>query len=127
MRIVICVKEVMDPDAVNNYAVAGRLEIGDDGKTLTQTAIPRLINGFDEQALEAALRIRDAGVECNISVLSIGEDVAWFSRARPIKAWLAASQRPSSRHSIARSKSANARPCSPCLSAAIPSSINSVG
>ena len=23
MRIVVCVKEVMDPDAVNNYAVAG--------------------------------------------------------------------------------------------------------
>jgi len=72
MRIVICVKEVMDPDAVNNYAIAGRLEIGDDGKTLTQTAIPRLINGFDEQALEAALRIRDAGVDCTIAVLSIG-------------------------------------------------------
>jgi electron transfer flavoprotein beta subunit len=74
MRIVICVKEVMDPDAVNNYAIAGRLEIGEDGKTLTQTAIPRLINGFDEQALEAALRIRDAGVDCTIAVISIGED-----------------------------------------------------
>lgn len=75
MRIVICVKEVMDPDAVNNYAIAGRLEIGDDGKTLTQTAIPRLINAYDEQALEVALRIRDAGVECTIAVISLGEDV----------------------------------------------------
>jgi electron transfer flavoprotein beta subunit len=75
MRIVICVKEVMDPDAVNNYAIAGRLEIGDDGKTLTQTAIPRLINAYDEQALEVALRIRDAGVECTIAVVSLGEDV----------------------------------------------------
>ena len=36
MRIVVCVKEVMDPDAVNNYAVAGRLEIGEDGKTADQ-------------------------------------------------------------------------------------------
>jgi len=74
MRIVICVKEVLDPDAVNNYAIAGRLEIGDDGKSLTQTAIPKLINGFDEQALEAALRIRDAGVDCELIVVSIGED-----------------------------------------------------
>jgi electron transfer flavoprotein beta subunit len=73
MRIVVCVKEVLDPDAVNNYALAGRLEIGDDGKTLTQTAIPKLMNGFDEQALEAALRIRDAGVECSIHVVSVGE------------------------------------------------------
>ncbi len=75
MRIVICVKEVMDPDAVNNYAIAGRLEIGDDGKTLTQTAIPRLINAYDEQALELALRIRDAGVDCTIAVISVGEDI----------------------------------------------------
>jgi len=72
MRIVVCVKEVLDPDAVNNYALAGRLQIGDDGKSLTQTAIPRLMNGFDEQALEAALRIRDAGADCNITVVSAG-------------------------------------------------------
>ncbi len=74
MRIAVCVKEVLDPDAVNNYAIAGRLEIGDDGKSLTQTTIPRLINGFDEQALEAALRIKDAGVDCSIAVISIGGD-----------------------------------------------------
>ena len=36
MRIVVCAKEVMDPDAVNNYALAGRLEIGEDGRTITQ-------------------------------------------------------------------------------------------
>ncbi len=76
MRIVICAKEVLDPDAVNNYALAGRLEIGDDGKTLTQTAIPRLINGYDEQAIEAALRLRDAGLDCTISVVSAGPDQA---------------------------------------------------
>jgi electron transfer flavoprotein beta subunit len=74
VRIVVCVKEVLDPDAVNNYAVAGRLEIGDDGKTLTQSAIPRLMNGFDEQAIEAALRLRDAGADFTLAVLSAGED-----------------------------------------------------
>jgi electron transfer flavoprotein beta subunit len=74
MRIVVCAKEVLDPDAVNNYVLAGRLEIGEDGKTLTQTAIPQLMNGFDEQALEAALRVRDAGVECTIAVVSAGPD-----------------------------------------------------
>jgi hypothetical protein len=26
VRIVVCIKEVLDPDAVNNYAIAGRLE-----------------------------------------------------------------------------------------------------
>ena len=69
MRIVVCVKEVLDPDAVNNYAIAGRLEIGEDGKSLTQSAIPRLMNGFDEQAIEAALRLRDAGADFTLCVI----------------------------------------------------------
>ena len=76
MRIVVCAKEVLDPDAVNTYAVAGRLEIGEDGRSITQTAIPRLMNAYDEQAIEAALRIRDAGVDCTIHVVSAGQDQA---------------------------------------------------
>ena len=74
MRIVVCAKEVLDPDAVNSYALAGRLEIGEDGRTLTQTAIPRLMNAYDEQAIEAALRLRDAGAECTLAVVSLGTD-----------------------------------------------------
>lgn len=75
MRIVVCVKEVLDPDAVNNYALVGNLTLGDDGKTLEVAGIPRLINGFDEQALEAAMRIRDAGVDCHITAVSIGQEL----------------------------------------------------
>jgi len=74
MRIVVCVKEVLDPDAVNNYALAGKLTIGDDGKTITQAAVPALINAYDEQAVEAALRLRDAGLECSITAVSVGPD-----------------------------------------------------
>jgi len=72
MRAVVCAKEVLDPDAVNNYALEGRLVIGDDGKTLTQTTIPRLMNAYDEQAIEAVLRLRDAGVDVKLVVVSVG-------------------------------------------------------
>lgn len=75
MRTVVCVKEVMDPDAVGAYAVAGNLVIGEDSKTLTQSTIPRLMNAYDEQAIEAALRIRDAGVDSEVCVVSVGDDV----------------------------------------------------
>jgi electron transfer flavoprotein beta subunit len=34
------------------------------------------MNGFDEQAIEAALRLRDAGAECRIAVVSVGPDPA---------------------------------------------------
>jgi electron transfer flavoprotein beta subunit len=75
MRVVVCAKEVLDPDAVNNYALAGRLVIGDDGKSLTQTTIPRLMNAYDEQAIEAALRLRDAGADFTLCVVSAGLEV----------------------------------------------------
>jgi electron transfer flavoprotein beta subunit len=74
MRIVVCVKEVLDPDAVNNYVLSGNLKIGEDGKTLDVSAVPRLMNGYDEQALEAAQRIRDAGGDCSITAVTIGKD-----------------------------------------------------
>jgi electron transfer flavoprotein beta subunit len=74
MKIVICAKEVLDPDAVDNYALVGKLEIGGDGKTLTQKSIPRLMNAYDEQAIECALRLRDAGIECKIHVVALAAD-----------------------------------------------------
>lgn len=74
MRIVVCVKEVLDPSAVNNYALAGNLKIAADGRTLEAAAVPRLMNGYDEQAMEAALRIRDAGSAVKIAAVSIGAD-----------------------------------------------------
>ena len=72
MRAVVCAKEVLDPDAVNNYALEGRLVIGEDGKTLTQTTIPRLMNAYDEQAIEAVLRLRDSGVDVKLTVVAVG-------------------------------------------------------
>jgi len=75
MRIVVCVKEVLDPNAVNNLALAGKLRIGSDGRTLDVAGVPRLINGYDEQAMELALRIRDAGTACTIAAVSIGRDL----------------------------------------------------
>lgn len=80
MRIVVCVKEVLDPDAVGAYAVAGGLVIGDDGRTLTQTTIPRLMNAYDEQAIEAALRLRDGGIEATIEVVSVGTELTAMLR-----------------------------------------------
>ncbi len=72
MRIVVCAKEVPDPDAVNAYAVSGRLTIGEDGKTIAQAAVPLLMNAYDEQAIEAVLRLRDAGHECSLTVVTVG-------------------------------------------------------
>ncbi len=74
MKIVICAKEVLDPDAVDNYVLVGKLEIGEDGKTLIQKSIPRLMNAYDEQAIECALQMRDAGIDCKIHVVAVAAD-----------------------------------------------------
>lgn len=80
MRIVVCVKEVLDPDAVGAYAVSGGLVIGEDGKTLTQTTISRLMNAYDEQAIEAALRIKDSDGDATVVAVSVGDDVTTILR-----------------------------------------------
>jgi len=75
MHIVICIKQVVDPDGVNSYALWGRLEIEDDGHTI-KNDLPLIINAYDDQALEAALRIRDDGVDCQLTAITAGSEEA---------------------------------------------------
>lgn len=77
LHIVVCAKQVLDPDGVNSFAFWGRLQVGEDGRSFdTGEMVPRIINAYDEQAVEAALRIRDAGVDCRITVVTVGDEAA---------------------------------------------------
>ncbi len=76
-HILVCTKQVLDPDGVNSYALWGRLEVDSTGRGFdTGGAIPQIINAYDEQAVEAALRLRDAGVDCTITVVVVGDQEA---------------------------------------------------
>jgi electron transfer flavoprotein beta subunit len=77
VHCVVAAKQVLDPDSVNSYALWGRLAVDASGRrfTISETAT-QLINAYDEQAMEAALRLRDAGVECRITAISVGRDSA---------------------------------------------------
>ena len=75
MHIVICVKQVVDPDGVNSYALWGQLEVDESGRAFS-TRLPLIINAYDDQAIEAALRLRDEGDDVRITAVSVGgEDV----------------------------------------------------
>lgn len=75
MHIVVIAKQVLDPEGVNSYALWGKLEVDASERSFTVTGvIPRIINAYDEQAMEAALRIRDSGVNCRITALSVGSE-----------------------------------------------------
>lgn len=77
MHIVVCAKQVLDPDGVNSYAFWGRLKVDESGRAFAVgDTVPYIINAYDEQAVEAALRIRDAGVDCRITVVTVGGEGA---------------------------------------------------
>ncbi|MDA1002404.1 MAG: electron transfer flavoprotein subunit beta/FixA family protein [Chloroflexi bacterium] len=77
MHVLVCAKRVLDPDGVNGYALWGRLKVDESGRSFdTGGTVPRIINAYDEQALEAALRLRDAGVDCRITALTVGGEDA---------------------------------------------------
>ena len=69
LDIIVCVKQVVDPELP-----LSAFQIDTDTKRVVPPArIPPVINGFDEQALEAALRIKDAA-QATVTVLSVGND-----------------------------------------------------
>ena len=74
MRIVVCAKRVPDPDTVDPYAVAGRLKAAPISDSLEIQDTTLLMYAYDEQPIEAALPIRDAGVDCAITFVSLGDE-----------------------------------------------------
>ena len=75
MHIVICVKQVVDPDGVNSYALWGQLEVDAGGRAFA-TRLPLIVNAYDDQAIEAALRLRDDGGEVRITAVTVGGEDA---------------------------------------------------
>jgi len=63
MKIVVCAKQVPDPDA--------QLKVDSDQKWIVETGINFEINPYDRYALEEALRIKDAG-DAEVLAVSIG-------------------------------------------------------
>lgn len=69
-RMIVCLKQVPDPEGP-----ASAFKIDSEAKKVTPVGIPPVINPFDENALEAALRIKgDCGGK--ILAVSLGERLA---------------------------------------------------
>ncbi len=71
MHIVVCVKQVPDPDA------AFMLKVDEAAKKVVPPEGLRLVmSPFDEQALEAALRVRERLGDVKITAISVGPDAS---------------------------------------------------
>jgi electron transfer flavoprotein beta subunit len=70
MKIIVCVKVVFDPEAP-----ASLFNVDAETKSvIPPKGTPPVLNPFDQNALEAALRIKDKQ-GCTITVISLGENI----------------------------------------------------
>ena len=70
LNIIVCMKQVLDPEAP-----ASAYKVDDEAKHIVIKGVPPVISPFDENALEAALRIKDAH-QTKITVLSLGQNLS---------------------------------------------------
>ena len=79
VNIVVCAKQVMDPETP---ASAFRID-PNANRVVPAPGIPPVVNGFDENAVEAALRIKGS-VGANVSVISLGNNFVMDVMKKPL-------------------------------------------
>ncbi|MDP7532395.1 MAG: electron transfer flavoprotein subunit beta/FixA family protein, partial [SAR202 cluster bacterium] len=79
-NIIVCAKQVVDPETP---ASAFRID-ADAKQVVPAQGVPPVVNGFDENAVEAALKIKDAGAEANITVISVGTGFVMDVMKKPL-------------------------------------------
>ncbi|UCG67129.1 MAG: electron transfer flavoprotein subunit beta/FixA family protein [Deltaproteobacteria bacterium] len=79
MNIIVCIKEVADPEAP-----ADEFKLDPDKNILVSSPkVLKVVNPFDEQAVEAALRIRDKR-EAKVTILSLGLGIDRVVAKKPL-------------------------------------------
>jgi electron transfer flavoprotein beta subunit len=72
MHIVVCVKQIPSPEAAFSM-----FKVDENAKKVVPVAgVPLVVSPFDEQALEAALRVRESLGAAKITAISIGPETA---------------------------------------------------
>jgi electron transfer flavoprotein beta subunit len=79
MNIVVCIKEIFDPEAtIESFRLDG------GNKTLVGSPkVLHVVNPFDEQAIEAALRIKDK-TGAKVTALSLGNNLDRVVMKKPV-------------------------------------------
>ena len=80
INIIVCVKQVMDPETP---ASAFNID-SDANRVVPAPGIPPVVNGFDENAVEAALRLKDGGDAAKVTVISMGSGFTMDVMKKPL-------------------------------------------
>lgn len=68
MKIIVCVKRVPDTET--------RVRIGDDGTSIDPSGVKYVLSPYDEFAVEAALRTKEAADEGEVVIVTLGDDAS---------------------------------------------------
>ena len=80
VRIVVLAKQVPDPETPPS-----QFKIDEStNSVIPPNGVPPVVNGFDLNAVEAALLLRDAGADVEITVLSVGSDFVMDAMKKPL-------------------------------------------
>ena len=79
INIVVCAKQVVDPETP---ASAFRID-SEAKRVLPAAGIPPVVNGFDENAVEAALQLKEA-VGATVTVVSVGSNFVMDVMKKPL-------------------------------------------
>ena len=80
VRIVVLAKQVPDPETPPSQF---RIDESTN-RVIPPNGVPPVVNGFDLNAVEAALKLRDAGTEIEITLLSVGTEFVMDAMKKPL-------------------------------------------
>jgi electron transfer flavoprotein beta subunit len=70
LNVIVCVKIIIDPEMPFSIFAIDKEKLS----PVPPSGMPPVVNPYDENALEAALKIKDSQ-ECKITVLSVGNSL----------------------------------------------------
>ena len=80
VNIIVCVKQVIDPETPMSAFKVDR----EAKRVIPAAGVPPVVNGFDENAMEAALRLKEKAGGGKITVLSLGKTFVMDVAKKPI-------------------------------------------
>ncbi len=80
VRIVVLAKQVPDPETPPSQFKIDEAS----NAVIPPSGVPPVVNGFDLNAVEAALLLRDSGADVEITVLSVGNEFVMDAMKKPL-------------------------------------------
>ena len=79
-NIIVCAKQVMDPETP-----ASAFNVDENARRVVPAqGIPPVVNGFDENAVEAALKIKESMGDTIVTVISTGTEFVMDVMKKPL-------------------------------------------